>query len=106
MPPTDLPPIDPALRIGSARLAVSDLSRSADFYERVLGLPVISSGEDSALLGPDPEHPRLALPALPAPTPAAPGSTGLFHVAYLHPSRAALAATVRRVVASRWPFDG
>jgi catechol 2,3-dioxygenase len=105
MPPT-LPPIDPALRIGSARLAVSDLSRSADFYERVLGLPVISRGEDSALLGPDPEHPRLTLTALADPTPALPGSTGLFHVAWLHPSRAALAATVRRVVAGRWPIDG
>ena len=32
-------PIDPALRIDSVRLAVSDLARSADFYTRVLGLP-------------------------------------------------------------------
>jgi catechol 2,3-dioxygenase len=102
----DLPPIDPALRIGSVGLAVSDLSRSADFYERVLGLPVMSRGEDSALLGPDREHPLLALTALTDPTPAPPGSTGLFHVAWLHPSRAALAATVRRVVADRWPIDG
>ena len=29
--------IDPSLRIGSVRLAVCDLPRSADFYERVLG---------------------------------------------------------------------
>jgi catechol 2,3-dioxygenase len=106
MPPTDLPPIDPALRIGSARLAVSDLSRSADFYERVLGLPLISRTQDSAVLGPDPEHPRLTLTALADPTPAPPGSTGLFHVAWLHPSRAALAATVRRIAADRWPLDG
>jgi catechol 2,3-dioxygenase len=106
MPPTNLPPIDPELRIGSVRLAVSDLSRSADFYERVLGLPVISRTEDSALLGPDREHPLLALTALAAPTPVPPGSTGLFHVAWLHPSRAALAETVRRVAAGRWPLDG
>jgi catechol 2,3-dioxygenase len=104
--PTDLPPIDPALRIDSVRLAVSDLPRSADFYERVLGLPLISRGEDSALLGPDRERPLLALEALPSPTPAPPGSTGLFHVAWLHPSRAELAATVRRVADARWPFDG
>jgi len=104
--PTELPPIDPALRIGSVALAVSDLSRSADFYERVLGLPVISREQDHALLGPDPERPLLTLTSLADPTPASPGSTGLFHVAYLHPSRASLAATVRRVVASRWPFDG
>jgi catechol 2,3-dioxygenase len=104
--PTELPPIDPALRIGSAVLAVSDLSRSADFYERVLGLPLISREETRALLGPDREQPLLALTGLADPTPVPPGSTGLFHVAWLHPSRAALAATVRRVVAGRWPFDG
>jgi catechol 2,3-dioxygenase len=104
--PTDLPSIDPALRIASAELAVSDLSRSADFYERVLGLPLISRAGDSALLGPDRERPLLALTALADPTPAPPGSTGLFHVAWLHPSRAALAETVRRVVGERWPIDG
>src|ERR1700728_882409 len=103
---TSLPPIDPALRIGSVELAVSDLSRSTDFYERVLGLPLISRGEDGALLGPDREHPLLALTALADPTPVPPGSTGLFHVAWLHPSRAALAETVRRVVGERWTFDG
>jgi catechol 2,3-dioxygenase len=104
--PTNLPPIDPALRIGSVQLAVSDLSRSADFYERILGLPLISRGDDSALLGPDREHPLLALTALPDPTPVPAESTGLFHVAWLHPSRAALAATVRRVAGGRWPLDG
>jgi catechol 2,3-dioxygenase len=104
--PTEIPPIDPALRIRSVALAVSDLSRSTDFYERVLGLPLISRDSAGALLGPDSEHPLLALTELTDPTPAPPGSTGLFHVAYLHPSRAALAATVRRVLDTRWPFDG
>jgi catechol 2,3-dioxygenase len=104
--PTELPPIDPALQIGSVALAVSDLARSADFYERVLGLPVISRAEDSALLGPDREHPLLALTALTDPAPVPPGSTGLFHVAWLHPSRATLAETVRRVVGERWLLDG
>jgi catechol 2,3-dioxygenase len=104
--PTELPPIDPALRIGSVNLAVSDLSRSADFYERVLGLPLISRTEDSALLGPNREHPLLALTAIADPTPIPPSSTGLFHIAWLHPSRATLAETVRRVAAGRWPLDG
>jgi catechol 2,3-dioxygenase len=105
--PTELPPIDPALRIGSVALAVSDLSRSVEFYERVLGLPLISRGEDSALFGGDRARPLLTLTALAGdPTPAPPGSTGLFHVAWLHPSRATLAQTVRRVTAGRWPIDG
>jgi catechol 2,3-dioxygenase len=99
-------PIDPALRIDSVRLAVSDLSRSANFYERVLGLPPISHDGHEALLGADPEHPSLALVQLANPTPAPRGSTGLFHVAWLSPSRAALAGALRRVAASRWPVDG
>jgi catechol 2,3-dioxygenase len=103
---TELAPIDPALRIESVRLAVSDLSRSADFYERVLGLPLISRDGRDALLGPDRERPALALVQLADPTPVPRGSTGLFHVAWLHPSRAALATTLRRVARSRWPIDG
>jgi catechol 2,3-dioxygenase len=98
--------IDPGLRVASVRLAVSDLSRSADFYERVLGLPLASIDADSARLGPEHERPALVLEEIADPTPLAPASTGLFHVAWLHPSRPALAASVRRVVGQRWRFDG
>jgi catechol 2,3-dioxygenase len=98
--------IDPNLRIGSVHLDVGDLSRSVDFYERVLGVPVISREPDEAQLGPDREHPALVLSAITAPTPLPPGATGLYHVAWLHPSRAALADSVRRVAAARWPFEG
>ncbi|MGA2321382.1 MAG: VOC family protein [Solirubrobacteraceae bacterium] len=104
MPPDA--PIDPALRIGAVRLAVGDLSRSSDFYERVLGLPLISLDENGALLGVDRERPALILGGLQNPAQASPRSTGLFHVAWLHPSRAALAETVRRVVQGRWRIDG
>jgi catechol 2,3-dioxygenase len=100
------PVIDPSLRIGSARLDVADLSRSADFYEHVLGLPLISRERDRALLGADAQHPALELTALAGPTPPSPRDTGLFHVAWLHPSRAALAETVQRVAGARWPIDG
>jgi len=98
--------IDPALRIGSVALAVSDLARSADFYERVLGLPLIAREEHLARLGPDPRRPALVLSDIAAPTPLPPGATGLYHVAWLHPSRAALAESVRRVAGARWPFEG
>jgi catechol 2,3-dioxygenase len=98
--------IDPTLRIGSVQLAVSDLSRSVDFYERVLGLPLISRGQNDARLGVDHERPQLELVALERATAIPPRSTGLFHVAWLHPTRATLAATVRRVARGRWPIDG
>src|ERR1700684_859316 len=96
--------IDPSLRIGAVHLAVADLARSADFYERVLGLPLISREDETALLGPDARRPALALSAIERPTPLPPDATGLFHVAWLHPSRGALADTVRRVARERWPI--
>jgi catechol 2,3-dioxygenase len=99
-------PIDPTLRIGSAELAVADLPRSVDFYARVLGLPLISNDDDSALLGADRDHPALRLTALAHSTPASPHSVGLFHLAWLHPSRAELAATVQRAAGAGWPIHG
>jgi catechol 2,3-dioxygenase len=98
--------IDPNLRIRSVHLDVSDLPRSIDFYERTLGLPLITSDEHSAWLGPDPLHPALVLSDIAAATLLPPGATGLYHVAWLHPTRAALAETVRRVAGARWPFEG
>ncbi len=98
--------IDPDLRIGAVQLAVGDLPRSVDFYERVLGLPLQSSETEVAQLGADPEHPTLELVGLRDATPAPAHSTGLFHVAWLHPTRAALADTVRRIASAGWPIDG
>src|SRR6185312_10001805 len=98
--------IDPELRIRRVRLAVAELDRSVDFYEQVLGLPLIERDEERALLGPDAADPALELVALPGAQPAPPRSTGLFHVAWLHPSRESLADTVRRIAASPWPFTG
>jgi len=98
--------IDPSLRIGGARLAVSDVGRSVDFYARALGLPLIARDGDGAALGPDRERPTLELARLQRPSAAPPHSTGLFHVAFLHPSRTSLAATIERVISARWPIHG
>lgn len=98
--------IDPALRIRSVALAVGDIERSADFYERVLGLALIDRQPGRARLGTDSAHSALLLEEIAAPTPVPVGSTGLFHVAWLHPSRAALAESVRRVAGAGWRFEG
>jgi catechol 2,3-dioxygenase len=98
--------IDPALRIAATELAVSDLSRSADFYKRVLGLQLVERDDSYARLGPDRKHPLLTLTQLAAATRIPPRSSGLFHIALLHPTRAGLAETVRRVAQQRWPIDG
>jgi catechol 2,3-dioxygenase len=98
--------IDPNLRVRSVNLAVSDLGRSADFYERILGLPLISRDPHAAQLGPDAERPALVLSEIESATPLPPSATGLYHVAWLHPSRAVLADSVHRVAAAGWPFEG
>jgi catechol 2,3-dioxygenase len=98
--------IDPSLRIGAVQLAVGDLSRSVDFYARTLGLALIGGDEHGATLGAGGGHGALVLSALEHPIRPTPHSTGLFHVAWLHPSRAALAATIERVIAARWPIHG
>jgi catechol 2,3-dioxygenase len=87
-------------------LAVAELERSVDFYERILGLRLISRDEERAELGADGEEVSLVLSRLPAATLLPPGASGLYHVAWLHPSRAALAATVRRIAQEGWPLEG
>jgi catechol 2,3-dioxygenase len=72
----------------------------------VLGLPLISRDEGVALLGIDARRPSLELSAIDAPTPLSPHTSGLFHVAWLHPTRAALADTVLRIADARWPIEG
>ena len=99
-------PIDPELSIDSVHLAVADLPRSIDFYERTLGLPLIAREQGEALLGPDAQRPALRLSEVSDPVPLPVRATGLFHVAWLHPTRDALAATIRRIAAARWPFTG
>jgi catechol 2,3-dioxygenase len=98
--------IDPSLRIASVELGVSELPRSVHFYEHVVGLPLISEDEDSARLGADPGSPALLLTRIEDAQPASPHTTGLFHVAWMHPTRRDLAATVERVVRARWPIHG
>jgi catechol 2,3-dioxygenase len=99
-------PIDPALSIRSVTLAVSDVGRSVDFYTQALGLPLIERENGSALLGTVPAQPALRLEKLEAPTPLPPGASGLYHVAWLHPTRGALADTVRRLAGARWQLEG
>lgn len=97
--------IDPSLRISGVRLAVSDLPESVGFYTRVMGFPVLEQDDDHAVLGAG-GAPALELVALRDALAPTPGRAGLFHVAWLHRSRAALADTVRRIAAGGWEFTG
>jgi catechol 2,3-dioxygenase len=75
--------------MGAVHLTVSDLMRSIDYYERVLGLQVHGRDDGRVRLGTGGED-LLVLYEEPGAQPA-PRSTGLFHFALLVPSRHDLA---------------
>ena len=79
-------------RLGKVRLQVADLDRSILFYERVVGLRVITREEDSVTLGPhDDDRAIVELRRYASARPVPPrGLLGLYHFAILLPDRAAL----------------
>jgi catechol 2,3-dioxygenase len=101
--------IDPRVRIGHVHLKVSDLQRSLDFYCGVLGFELQQRyGEQAAFISAGGYHHHIGLNTWESEggRPPPPGSTGLFHVAILYPSRAALADALRRLMAAKIPLDG
>lgn len=102
-------PIDPGVRIGHVHLKVSDLKRALDFYCGVLGFEVTSRyGSEAVFVSAGGYHHHIGLNTWESRGGAAPppGTTGLYHVALLYPSRAALAEAVKRVVAAKVKIDG
>lgn len=79
-------------RLGRVRLQVADLERSLVFYQRVLGLRVMSRAADSATLGPhDDDRPIVELRQFKSARPVPQrGLLGLYHFAILLPNRSAL----------------
>lgn len=77
--------------VGAVRLQVSDLARSIEYYERVLGLRVLAAMPETATLGPVGDTARLVvLETGRGITRARRGAFGLYHFAILLPDRAAL----------------
>ncbi len=80
-----------ATRIGTARLAVTDLSRSAAYYEDLLGLSVLDRGPRKVALGViGTERPLLQLESSSSHRRPSGPRLGLYHFALLVPDRAAL----------------
>ncbi len=102
-------PIDARVRIGHVHLKVGDLRRSLAFYCGVLGLELKQRFDDSAaFLAAGDYHHHIALntwESLGGGAPAA-GSTGLYHLAILYPTRALLAEALHRLIAGRIPLEG
>ena len=87
------------LRLGTVRLQVADLSRSLDWYRRVLGVEVLDQKPGMAALGAQGDrHPLIELHERPGahPVPRR-GRLGLYHYAILLPDRGSLARFVRHL---------
>lgn len=102
-------PIDPGVRIGHAHLKVSDLERSLSFYCGVLGFEIMQRlGREAAFISAGGYHHHIGLNTWESAggPPPAPGTTGLYHVAILYPSRRALAVALQRLVEAGVELDG
>ena len=103
------PSIDPAVRIGHVHLKVSNLERSLYFYCDVLGFEVTQRyGDQAVFISAGGYHHHIGLNTWESVngTPPPPGSTGLYHVAILYPTRAALANALKRLIAAGISLDG
>src|SRR4051812_20971001 len=101
--------LDPRVRIGHVHLKVSNLERAVKFYTEVLGFDITTRMSNSAaFLSAGGYHHHIGLNVWESAGGSAPppGTTGLFHLAILYPSRAALADALRRLLAAKIPLDG
>ena len=103
---TDRVAIDPATRIGTVRLTVSDLAASRNFYERALGLRSFEGDNGTIAFGADPDQRLIELRGDSQAPPLDRRATGLFHLAVLLPTRRDLALALARLAEVRWPLDG
>jgi catechol 2,3-dioxygenase len=102
-------PIDPGTRIGHVHLKVADLDRALSFYCGVLGFELTQRyGSQAAFVSAGGYHHHIGLNTWESKggRPPPPGTTGLFHLAILYPTRAALADALRRLIEAKIPLEG
>jgi len=101
-------PIDPGTRIGHVHLKVADLERALRFYCGVLGFELTQRRPGAAFISAGGYHHHIGLNTWESQggSPPPPGTTGLYHVAILYPTRAALADALRRLMEANIPLEG
>ena len=96
-------------RIGHVHLKTADIQRVHDFYVGILGFNEVARLGDSALfVSAGGYHHHLGFNTWESKggSAPAPGTTGLYHVAILYPTRADLADALRRLIKAKWPVEG
>ena len=104
-----LPTIPPDVRIGHVHLKVADLDRSLAFYCGILGFELTQRyGADAAFVSAGGYHHHIGLNTWQSRggSPPALGTTGLFHIAILYPTRATLADALTRLIKANYPLNG
>jgi len=101
-------PIDPGVKIGHAHLKVADIDRSLAFYVGVLGFELMQRLPQAAFISAGGYHHHIGLNTWHSRggSPPPRNTTGLYHVAILYPSRAALADALRRLHDAGIPLTG
>jgi catechol 2,3-dioxygenase len=102
-------PIDGGVRIGHVHLKVADIARALGFYRDVLGFEITQRyGRQAVFLSAGGYHHHIGLNTWESAggSPPTPGTTGLYHVAILYPTRALLADALRRVLGAGMKLDG
>ncbi len=93
------------MRIGRVTLKVLDLDKVSDFYQHVMGLIVLAKEGRRVVLG-NGSAPLLVLEEASGAAPSDRHQAGLFHTAFLLPTRADLARWLRHVADARVPLQG
>jgi catechol 2,3-dioxygenase len=108
MQPTTTPTsLDPATTVGMANLIVADLDRAVQFYTETLGFTEqVRQGDTAYLSAGVGGTSWLRLARLAGARRKPRHTTGLYHIAILTPSRAALARSLRRLVEQHYPLQG
>jgi catechol 2,3-dioxygenase len=102
-------PLHPDVRIGHVHLKVADLERALGFYRGVLGFELMQRfGPNAAFISAGGYHHHIGLNTWESlgGSPPPPGTTGLYHLAILYPTRAELADALKRLIAAKVPLDG
>jgi catechol 2,3-dioxygenase len=108
-PGSGQPPIGPGVRIGHVHLRVADLQRALDFYCGVLGFELTQRyGPGAAFISAGGYHHHIGLNTWESRggSPPPPGTTGLYHLAILYPTRAELADALLRLIRAGISLDG
>jgi catechol 2,3-dioxygenase len=88
--------IDPGASMGAVRLAVADLDGARAFYRDAIGLSDLDSRDGIVRLGTNGDA-LVELVGEPGAPPRPRGTSGLFHLAIVVPTRADLARAIQRV---------